>query len=139
MPGKRTLTTLTSDYTPLRRLQDEWELFNFIVGPPLMTLFRSRLPRGLLESRLLAEHIGQTVRVTGVVAASRHSPMVDGRDMQFITLEDEWGLIEVTLFPGTCSPVPYLSLGPYIATGTVEEQHGVVSVTARSFRRAFED
>jgi DNA-directed DNA polymerase III PolC len=127
------------DYTPLRRLQDEWELFNFIVGPPLMTLFRSRLPRGLIESRRLAQHIGQTVRVTGVVAASRHSPMVDGREMQFITLEDEWGLIEVTLFPGTCSPVPYLSLGPYLATGTVEEQHGVVSVTARSFRRALDE
>src|SRR5262249_50443426 len=53
------------DYTPLRRLQDEWELFNFIVGPPLMSLFRSRLPRGLVESRRLAEHIGQTVQVTG--------------------------------------------------------------------------
>jgi hypothetical protein len=33
--------------------------------------------------------------------------------------------------------VAYLTLGPYVATGPVEEQHGVISVTARSFRRAF--
>jgi hypothetical protein len=55
--------------------------------------------------------------------------------MQFVTLEDEWGLVEVTLFPGTCPAAPYLTLGPYLAAGVVEEQYGVLTVTARSFER----
>jgi hypothetical protein len=59
--------------------------------------------------------------------------------MQFITLEDEWGLIEVTLFPGTCPLVPYLAVGPYLASGTVEEHHGVLTVSARSFERLIID
>ena len=87
-----------------------------------------------MTSRDLPAHVGRSVRVAGVVATARHTPTTDGRTMQFVTLEDEWGLIEVTLFPGSCPPVAYLSLGPYVATGVVEEQYGVVTVTARSFR-----
>jgi hypothetical protein len=55
--------------------------------------------------------------------------------MQFVTLEDEWGLIECTLFPGTCEPVAYLAMGPYTATGRVEEQFGVLTLTAEKFER----
>jgi hypothetical protein len=57
------------------------------------------------------------------------------RPLQFVTLEDEHGFAEVALFPETCPQVPYLTLGPYVASGTVEEQHGVFTLTARSFER----
>jgi DNA-directed DNA polymerase III PolC len=123
-----------ADYDAGRRLRDEWELLGFVVGPPLLSLFRPQLPRDCVTSRELPEHVGRSVRVAGVVATARHTPTADGRTMQFVTLEDEWGLIEVTLFPGSCPPVAYLSLGPYVATGVAEEQYGVVTVTARSFR-----
>jgi DNA polymerase III alpha subunit len=123
-----------ADYDGGRRLRDEWELLGFITGPPLMALFRPGLPAGLVTSRDLAAHVGRTVRVTGLVATARRTETRDGRDMQFVTLQDEWGLIEVTLFPGTCEPVAYLNLGPYLVTGVVEEQYGVHTVTAHSFR-----
>ena len=110
-----------------------------------MSLFRPSLCHGrdgrapnLVPSCELPRHIGRVVRVAGVVATSRHTETVHGQTMQFVTLEDEWGLIEVTLFPGTCPPVAYLRLGPYIATGIVEEQHGVVTVTAHEFQLAEE-
>src|SRR5207248_5613700 len=122
-------------YAADRRLRDEWELLGFILGPPLMSLFRSQLPGDLVTSRDLPEHVGRVVRVAGLVATARHTPTSDGRDMQFVTLEDEWGLIEVTLFPGTCPPVAYLTLGPYLVTGVVEEQYGVLTVTARRFEK----
>jgi DNA-directed DNA polymerase III PolC len=128
-----------ADYDANRRLHDEWDLLGFVVGPPLMSLFRPRLPRGLVMSRELPEHVGRVVHLAGVVAASRLNPTVKGETMQFVTLEDEWGLIETTLFPGTCPPVAYLMLGPYIVTGLVEEQCGVITVTAHTFRRAFPD
>jgi DNA-directed DNA polymerase III PolC len=123
-----------SDYATVRRFRDEFALLGFITGPPLMALFRSRVREGI-TSRDLAANIGRRVRVSGLVATARHTPTSDGRDMQFVTLEDEWGLIEVTLFPGTCEPVAYLAMGPYTATGRVEEQFGVVTLTAEKFER----
>jgi DNA-directed DNA polymerase III PolC len=122
-----------ADYAVEQRLRDEWALLGFVVGPRLMSLFRPRLPPGLITSRELAAHVSRPVRVAGIVATARHTPTTDGRTMQFVTLEDEWGLIEVTLFPGTCPPVAYLTLGPYLVTGTVEEHYGVRGVTATAF------
>ncbi|HMF11902.1 MAG TPA: DNA polymerase III subunit alpha, partial [Gemmataceae bacterium] len=125
-----------SDYVTVRRFRDEFELLGFITGPPLMALFRPSVPEGFITSGDLAANIGRRVRVSGLVATARHTPTSDGRDMQFVTLEDEWGLVEVTLFPGTCEPVAYLTMGPYNATGRVEEQFGVVTLTAEKFERA---
>jgi DNA-directed DNA polymerase III PolC len=123
------------DYSHGRRLRDEWEALGFVAGPPLMSLFRTKVPPGLHNSRDLRARVGKPIRVSGVVATARHTPTSDGRPMQFVTLEDEWGLIEVTLFPGTCPLAPYLALGPYLAGGRVEEQYGVLTVTANSFQR----
>jgi DNA-directed DNA polymerase III PolC len=124
-----------ADYATVRRFRDEFALLSFITGPPLMSVFRSRVPDGHITSRDLAANIGRRVRLSGLVATARHTPTSDGRDMQFVTLEDEWGLVEVTLFPGTCQPVAYLAMGPYTATGRVEEQYGVVTLTAEKFVR----
>jgi DNA-directed DNA polymerase III PolC len=127
------------DYPDLRRLQDEWELLGFVVGPPLFSLCRrpGPLPPGppLVKSRELPRHLGRIVRVEGLVATARYAWTRDERAVQFISLEDEYGLAEVSLFDGECLAVPYLTMGPYAATGVVEEQHGVFTVTARSFER----
>jgi DNA-directed DNA polymerase III PolC len=127
-----------TDYDDRRRLRDEWQLFGFVLGPPLFALFRRPEPPGeekapLIASHQLPEYAGRTVRVQGLVATARHVFTEDDRPLQFVTLEDEHGLAEVTLFPGTCPQVPYLTIGPYVATGVVEEQHGVFTVTARNF------
>jgi len=124
-----------SDYSPPRRLRDEWALLGFVVGPPLMALFRPRLPADLVASSDLPAHVGRNVRVAGIVATGRYTQTVKGDDMQFVTLEDEGGLMEVTLFPRTCPLVNHLELGPYLVTGLVEDQLGVITVTARSFAR----
>jgi DNA-directed DNA polymerase III PolC len=124
------------DYTSDRRLWDEWEILGFIVGPPMLSLLRPQLPDDLIASRDLRDHVGRRVRVAGLVATARHTPTADGRPMQFVTLEDEWGLIEVTLFPGICPPVAYLTLGPYVVSGVVEEQYDVLTVTAHHFTKA---
>jgi DNA polymerase III alpha subunit len=124
-----------TNYDEDRRLRDEWRLIGFVVGPPLLSLFRARLPRHLVTSRELPKYVGRHVHVAGIVATARHHVTTKGRPMQFVTLEDEWGLIEVTLFPDSAPQTPYLTLGPYLAAGTVEEHYGVLTVNADSFRR----
>jgi DNA-directed DNA polymerase III PolC len=125
------------DYDERRRLRDEWQLLGFVTGPPLFSLFRRPPPPGdgprFITTNQVADHRDRLVRLQGLVATARQAHMQDGRPVQFVTLEDEYGLAEVTLFPDECPPVPYLTMGPYTATGVVEEQHGVLTITARSF------
>jgi hypothetical protein len=40
-------------------------------------------------------------------------------------------LIDVTLFPGNAKLLPYLQLGPYQATGVIEEQYGALTLNAQ--------
>jgi DNA-directed DNA polymerase III PolC len=123
------------DYDERRRLLDERRLLGFVTGPPLMSLFRAKMPRHLITSRDLPNHVGRRVAVAGLTATARHTLTVTGKPMQFVTLEDEWGLVEVTLFPGACPQTPYLTLGPYLAEGTVEERYGVLTLDAGGFGR----
>jgi len=124
------------EYSQLRRWHDELELLGFVVGPPLFSLFRPEaLPEGgppLITSQQLPAQRGRLVRVWGLVATARHVFGRDDRPVQFVTLEDEHGLAEVTLFAGNGPQMPYLTLGPYLATGVVEEQYGVYTLTARA-------
>lgn len=122
-------------YPQSRQWKEEWARLGFLVGPPLMSLFRPSVPAGLHDSRSVPRSVGRRVRLAGLVAAARHTPTKRGDEMQFVTLEDEWGLAEVTLFPGTCPPAAYLALGPYLAEGKVEDHYGVVTVLATRFDR----
>ncbi len=124
-----------ADYPRVRLWKAEWERLGFLVGPPLMQLFRPFLPKGLDDSRSLRARIGGRIRFAGLVAASRHTPTKHGEEMQFIALEDEWGLVDVTLFPNTCKPIAYLTMGPYLVEGEVEEQFDVATVTATRVER----
>jgi DNA polymerase III alpha subunit len=78
----------------------------------------------------LPRNKGRRVRVAGLVAAGRYAYTEEGLEMQFITLEDEWGLMEATRFPRTCRLIRRLKLGPYVVVGVVEEQFGVFTLTA---------
>jgi DNA polymerase III alpha subunit len=127
------------DDPPERRWRDEWETLGFVLGPPLISLFRCPVPvvKGvpLIGSHEVPNCTGRLVRVQGLVATARNVYTEDGRPIQFVTLEDEHGLAEVTLFGGTCEQVPYLTMGPYVAMGTVEERYGAHTITARRFER----
>src|SRR5207247_1632360 len=55
------------EYVLAQRLRDEWDLLGFVAGPPLMALFRPRLPGELITSRELPAHAGKKVRLAGLV------------------------------------------------------------------------
>src|SRR5262249_29071420 len=129
------------DDPPLQRRRDEWRTLGLVLGVALFSLFRrpegAGRPGGapLLPASPVHEHTRRPGAGCGLVATARLVFTEDARPVQFVTLEDEHGLTEVTLFAGTCRQVPYLSMGPYTATGVVEERFGAVTVTARRFER----
>jgi DNA-directed DNA polymerase III PolC len=124
------LAWIPGDYDIDRRRRDEWQLLGFIADVPMMSLFRRSLPAGLIRSIDLPRYRRRRIRSVGLVATGRFAQTERGLEMQFITLQDEWGLMEVTVFPGTCELLTHLGLGPYLVTGVVEEQFGVFTITA---------
>ena len=56
--------------------------------------------------------------------------------MMFLTLDDEYGLFEVTLFPSLCRRLvrSFLRYGPYVVTGKVEDQYDSLSITAETVK-----
>ena len=81
--------------------------------------------------------LGKRVHMLGILATTRGTPTKNGDIMQFVTLEDETGVFEVTLFPKMYSRVRRLLTdgGPYLVEGKVEEQYDSISVTAHRFER----
>ena len=52
--------------------------------------------------------------------------------MMFLTLEDEFGLFEVTAFPDALGKLGRMDkYGPYVVSGRAQRQHDAVTVTAR--------
>src|SRR5262249_48027876 len=120
---------MPADYSQVRQWREEWGHLGVLAGPPLLVLFLPLLSSRLQDTRSVAGRIGQPIRLAGLVATGRHTETKNGEEMQFVTLEDEWGLVDVTLFPRLCPPVPHLGVGPYIVEGEVDEQYGVLTVT----------
>ena len=139
-PGPRALLTAgptipenLPDYPPERKYAEERRILGVSVREHIMALHRRALASRVdTRSADLPRRTGQVVRIAGVLEARRTTRTRNGRDLTFLTLEDELGLFEVTVFPDACRAVGSLDrYGPYLVTGTVQEQYGSVTVTAR--------
>lgn len=128
------------DYTPEQRLAHELSILGFSVSQHPMALFRPTLQQqGISDSRALPYLVGREARIAGLLAATRPAPTKKGEVMQFATLEDEWGLFEVTLFPKAARRFGHLleSCGPFLVAGRVEEQYGAITITASHLGQLF--
>ena len=123
------------EFSEEERLWLEWDVLGLCVGRHPMAHLRER---GLLDGTVFARDaeraVGKRVKVAGMVAARRVVPTRTGQSMQFVTLEDETGLVECTLFPAAYARHRGVvrTLGPYVATGCVEEQYGAPTLTVES-------
>jgi len=126
------------DYSPRKKYFDEWSLLGLSVGEHIMSLYRAGLA-GLVDadSRDLPARIGQEVRIAGVLEARRATPTRNGGTMMFLTLEDEFGLFEATVFPDAAAGIGSAleRYGPYRITGRVEQQYGSIGINARRVER----
>jgi len=80
---------------------------------------------------------GRRVRVVGLLSAMRRVETRNGERMAFVTLDDEAGPLECVLLPNVYRRErPNLDgWGPYEVEGVVEEEFGVLSLTAERLRR----
>lgn len=112
---------------PTRR-KFEYEVLGLATEAHPMTLFDTT---ALLPSRRLPAARGRGVRLGGLVAAQRRVRVKkSGEPMLFLTLEDEDGLFECTLFPAVYRRYGGLlrHAGPWVVQGKAEDQYGAVTV-----------
>ncbi len=147
------------DLDDFEKARREFEITGISARMHLMDLLRPGLDHGdAVATSELPLLIGRPVKIMGVLDAMR---LVDTQlsagdrwrgqwrawqerggpssgTMEFITLEDEFGLVECTLFPRAYERFSMVirGYGPYLAEGVVEDQLGAVSLNVQTIRLA---
>ena len=119
-------------YRALVRIRNEVDILAMHVSDHPMRVLRAEArAAGAVALADVAARVGRETRVAGIVAASRRLDARGGRRMQFVTLEDETGLVELVLLPGVFAALgdPVSSPGPFLVDGVVEDDHGDVTLT----------
>lgn len=128
---------IPTEYSPQKRLHHEFALFGFPLRCHPLDLFKDAFastPHILAKS--VGQYIGQEVTLTGWLLTEKIVSTKKGEPMEFMTLEDQTGMYDATVFPITYRQYCHL-LSPnqaYVVTGFVEEQFCTVTVTVRTLR-----
>jgi DNA polymerase III alpha subunit len=119
----------------IQRWQDEWAVMGLSSGKHPVAYMRPGLKqKGIVSSRWIGERIGREIRLCGMPATARTTTAGKGEKMCFITLCDEDGMFEVTLFPDVFSRYRQTLVenqsGLFWVAGKAESQYDAISVTA---------
>jgi len=128
---------IPAEYSSLQKLTHELDLFGFPLSCHPLELFKevtARIPHILAKH--LAQHVGEEVTVIGWLITEKIISTKKGEPMEFITLEDETGLYDATVFPNTYRRYCHLLVTnqAYVVTGLVEEQFSTVTLTVKELR-----
>ncbi len=131
-------TPTIAEFSREERLWLEWSVLGLCAHDHPMRAFRAEPAlRATVPLHDAETRVGKRVRVAGLVAARRAVPTRQGRQMLFVTLEDETGLLECTLFPPVYARHRGVvrDLGPYVAEGRIEEQYGAPTLNTERIAR----
>jgi DNA-directed DNA polymerase III PolC len=116
------------------RLRYEIEVLGLAISAhPIALVRRNGRAEGWHDSRELTRRGSGPVRLLGIPAAARRVPTSKGEDMFFLTIEDEFDLVECTLFPAVFRRymADVRGTGPFAVEGTIEDQYGARTVNVR--------
>ncbi len=124
-------------YSFQKSLAHELALFGFPLQCHPLDVFREAYKdiRYILANDL-ALYIGKEVTLIGWLLTEKIVSTKKGEPMEFMTLEDQTGMYDATVFPQTYRQYCHLlaTNQAYIITGLVEEQFSTVTVTVRTLR-----
>ncbi len=118
----------------ITQLRNEYRVLGFLCRMHPIQLFdrqRQRL-RSILACDLKKMiDTQQTVRFAGWPVTGKIVGTKSGKPMEFLTFEDETGLVECTIFPHTYQKYCHLlhKESPLLLTGVVEQDFGALSLT----------
>ena len=112
-------------FNRFQRILNEMEILEFAVSAHPLFLFREEIRKlKVIRSTNLEESKNKSVRFCGWLVTSRRVETARNQFMKFLTLEDEYGLCEVVLFPKTYLRYGHLirGHGPYLIQGRVQSR-----------------
>jgi len=120
------------------RLQREFAALGFLCHGHPMALYTDPLKKHrIVKAKELPYFVNRHVRAAGILITGKVVHTKHGEPMEFITFEDDTGLIETTFFPEAyrrfCSIID--GSRPFILYGNVEEDFGAVTRTVNRVDR----
>jgi DNA polymerase-3 subunit alpha/error-prone DNA polymerase len=120
------------------RLRREFSVLGFLCDRHPMELFADTLQKHRTVKAVdLPRHIGRQVRLAGWLITGKVVSTKTGDPMEFLTFEDETGIMETTFFPQTYRRFCHIidRQRPYLLTGKVEEDWGAITLTVDQAER----
>ena len=125
-----------SPFKPHELQQQEYEALEFLCnGHPL--LMYGRKLKGRTRACDLEHYTGKRIHFAGWLLSGKLVSTKTGEVMEFLTFEDETGVVETTFFPRVYRRyAAVLSSGcAYMLQGKVEEEYGAVTLTVDGLQK----
>ena len=134
-PGADERTPRLPPDDPRERLRREFAVLGFLCDRHPIELYADAVHRaGAVKAVDLPRRVGRRVRFAGWLITGKVVETKKGEPMEFLTFEDETGLVETTFFPEAYRRFCHLldRERPYLLSGKVEEDWGAVTLTVDS-------
>ena len=123
---------------PRECLREEMRALGFLCEMHPMVLCAAQANgKHVIKAKALSRFAGRRVRCAGFLVTGKVVSTLKGEPMEFITFEDETGLMECTFFPDIyrrfCHMLDHQC--PYMIEGKVEEDYGAFTITVDGVSR----
>lgn len=121
----------------LERLRREFKVLGFLRDRHPMTLYADAARRaGAVSARDLPQQVGRRVAFAGWLITGKVVHTKRGDPMEFLTFEDDTGIVETTFFPRAYERFCHLldHGRPYLLQGLVEDNWGAATLTVSAAR-----
>jgi len=128
---------IPAEYSSRKKLQHELALFGFPLRCHPLDLFKEALAA---TTHMLAKNldrcVGKEVTLIGWLLTEKFVSTKKGEPMEFMTLEDQTGMYDATVFPTNYRQYCHLltTNQAYVVTGLVEEHFSTVTVTVKTLQ-----
>ncbi len=120
------------------RLRREFSVLGFLCDRHPITLFAEAIRSGkTVKVHRLSNLVGRRVRVAAWLVTGKTVHTRKGDPMEFLTFEDETGIVETTFFPEAYRRFCHMldRNRPYLLSGKVETNWGAVTLTVDGVER----
>lgn len=132
----RTITEIPIPSFPLeleiKRLRREFSVLGFLCGCHPIVLYEDVLKKkNMVKAVDMRRFVGQRIHMAGFLVTGKRVRTKHGDPMEFVTFEDDTGLVETVFFPDAynrfCSKLYHKGL--FVLDGKVEEDFGACTLT----------
>jgi len=124
-------------YSARTVLEHELETLDFLISRHPLTLYTQPLSKlRYVKGADLHRHVGKRVTTVGWWVTGKLISTKDDEPMEFISFEDTSAIYETVFFPEAYARFCHIlnRSRPYVLTGVVEQEYGVVTLTVDSVR-----